>query len=73
MWQLILGLLVGYYGSKVLEALRSFKTNVLVGQKGRPGVAVATTEETTVVGPKSPQLVDWEEEQELKKMNPGRF
>lgn len=69
---IILGLQVGVNVSKIQQALSRSKGGLLAPKNLKPGVTVADTE-AGAVGSKTPQQVDWDEEQELKKANPGRF
>lgn len=75
---IIIGTFVGYQIREIREALSSIKDSLLEGKKaspsvisGNPALTRPLSGNSGVVAPKSPQLLDWEEEQEIRKMNPG--
>lgn len=72
------GLLIGYENYKIRSALYTLKYS-LTKKETKPSVTsgnpalIKDQESSSVIEPKSPQLIDWEEAQELRKMNPGKF
>ena len=76
-----LGFVIGYWFAyqfrKIREALNSIKDSLLERPKTRPTVTsgnptlVRPDRSTAVISPKSPQRIDFEENEELRRMNPG--
>lgn len=76
----IIGFQIGYSFLKVRQGLHSLQDSLL--EKPKPGIASTSSEvarirqreeSSFVIEPKTPQQVDYEESEELKKLNPGRF
>lgn len=77
---LIFGFQIGYAFHKVRQEIRSLANSL----RKEPSPSVVSTdsevarirqreESSFIAEPKSPQLIEFEETEELRKMNPGKF
>jgi len=71
----IVGLVFGYENNRIRSEIRSLKDTVLEKKteptvtSGNPALIPDQGNESSIVIPKSPQYVEWEEQQELEKLN----
>jgi hypothetical protein len=76
---LIIGIMAGYYASKIEKALHFIKGKITKEETVEPFVTNSDprfaredqigSPDSSVILPKSPQLIEWEETQEIEKLN----
>jgi hypothetical protein len=74
-----IGIFIGYQAFQIRDSIRKISDSVLEKKESSPSVTSGNPnlrreiDSSVVIEPKSPQQVDYEEAEELKHMNPGRF
>lgn len=75
-----IGIFIGYQTFKIRDILRFIEATVLAKPKAAPAVlsgnpALRRPEQIdhspSIIVPKTPQMIDFEEIEEIRKMNPG--